>query len=596
MRLKICFFYFLSFISWLTVTTSCSFANSVSIVEEKKARATIVIAKNSSIQIREAAQLLQHYIKASTNVELAITNSRLSNLSAIHVGVTPYVKSENITIGNLDQDGFLIRTIDSENVVIVGRTDWGTEFGVYDFLERFMGVMWLMPTDLGVDIPQTRNLIIPDISVKENPVFLSRHLSPINIENNTALDKWGRRNRVKKNIEANHNLNKLFDVRDFGKTNSEIYPIINGKRYIPKPNSHDWQPNFNSPVTLQIATKKILSFFEKNPKAPSYSLAMNDSKKFDESRNDLSSRRNRKNILGIESASDEYYAWANQVAEIVNRKYPDKKFGTLAYNNLFEPPTKQIGINSSIIPFITNERLRWANPDFKERDVMLTKKWSAFGNQVGWYDYNYGLCYLLPRVWFDTMQEYLVWGSKNHVRYYIAELYPNWGEGPKAWLLAKLLWNPNQDVDLLLDKWYDRVAGQSASTYLKSYYKLWDQYWTRDIQNSNWYDIERQYLKFTDVGYLLAVPESYISESDRLLDKAYNLADSPIRKKRVDEIREMWKVYKFAIISAKKYNAKYLPTLKLSKDLMNQLNSMKTNPLHRKSIERILMYVAPSKK
>jgi alpha-glucuronidase len=39
-------------------------------------------------------------------------------------------------------------------------------------------------------------------------------------------------------------------------------------------------------------------------------------------------------------------------------------------------------------------------------------------------------------------------------------LIPFWGEGPKPWIYNKLQWNPNQNVDALLDDWYRAAVGE----------------------------------------------------------------------------------------------------------------------------------------
>ncbi|HCU33987.1 MAG TPA: hypothetical protein DGT21_00660, partial [Armatimonadetes bacterium] len=58
-----------------------------------------------------------------------------------------------------------------------------------------------------------------------------------------------------------------------------------------------------------------------------------------------------------------------------------------------------------------------------------------------------------------------------------AEIYPNWGEGPKPYIHLKLWWNPDRDVDALLDEWYVRCVGPDAAASLKQYYAIWERFW-----------------------------------------------------------------------------------------------------------------------
>ena len=72
-----------------------------------------------------------------------------------------YAKALGLGIEKLDADGFVIRGVDQQNVVIAGPTPEGTEFGVCEFLEHYLGVRWLLPGPDGDDVPVHRNLEIP---------------------------------------------------------------------------------------------------------------------------------------------------------------------------------------------------------------------------------------------------------------------------------------------------------------------------------------------------------------------------------------------------------------------------------------------------
>ena len=50
----------------------------------------------------------------------------------------------------------------------------------------------------------------------------------------------------------------------------------------------------------------------------------------------------------------------------------------------------------------------------------------------------------------------------------------NWAEAPKYYLMARLYWNPDVDVDALLAEWYELAVGTEAAGYLAGYFSLWD--------------------------------------------------------------------------------------------------------------------------
>lgn len=520
---------------------------SMDVVSGGQAKATIVVADNASEQLKLAAQTFQQYIYKSTGATLPIADS--ASGAAIHIGHTPYVVRQQLNLKSLDAEGYLIQSVDKNNLVIVGGSDWGTEFGVYSFLERFLGIRWLFPTELGESVPKHAEVSIPQIQLRQNPSYLSRYMSPLNAQAENPEGIWARRNRTKWRINFHHNLFRLFPPSKYAQTNPEFYSLIDGKRQIPaKDSDYKWQPNFSAPGLVDAAVKEIDAYFIANPDATSYSLGINDVIEFDQSPASKARRSGKKNYLGMEDVSDDYFLWANAVVEKVLEKHPDKVFGTLAYNNIAEPPTK-VKVHPAIIPFITYERMRWEDPELRQFGEELTKKWAKASTTVAWYDYAYGISYLLPRVWFHRMQNYLAWGNKNNVKYHYAEVYPNFGTGPVTWIMAKLLWNPHQDVDKLLDDWYLHAAGKNAAPKLKQYFALWEKFWTQDIQRSKWNTKENQYLTFNaDPAYLKDVPRGYVEQSDRFLAEALMLADTPEQKARVAKIVEMWKFYRASIL------------------------------------------------
>jgi hypothetical protein len=534
----------------LTLLGVLNTAHALVVVQDHAPQATIVVDKNSSEQVRQAAKTLQEYVQQSTGATLPISTEAASG-KTIHVGRSTVADKAGINATRLDEDGFILRGTNDNNFYIVGGSDWGTEFGVYDFLERYVGVRWLMPTEIGVDVPHRATLDIPATPVRQEPVYLSRQLSPMNnLDTDQPAQHWARFNRARGRIAHQHNFYALFPVSQFGATHPEFYPLLDGKRYLPKNDTDElWQINFSAPGVVDASVERVEEYFQAHPDAESYSLAPNDWSFWDQSPASLARRSGKQNYLGFEDVSDDYFQWANAVAEKVLLKYPDKWFGTLAYAGLAEPPTKT-GVNPRIIPFITDDRMRWEDAKLREIGQNLTERWGKVAPHLGWYDYNYGHSYLLPRVYFHRMQKYLQWGVQHQVKYHYSELYPNWGEGPKPWIMTKLLWDPNQNVDDLLDDWYTHFAGSQAAPKLKDFYAVWEKFWTTDIYKSAWYRDTGIYLEFNiDPTYLLDVPQTYVTQSDEDIKAALQLADTPERKARVAKLQQMWELYKTSIIA-----------------------------------------------
>src|SRR5690606_26536861 len=168
--------------------------------------------------------------------------------------------------------------------------------------------------------------------------------------------------------------------------------------------------------------------------------------------------------------------------------------------------------------------------------------------------------------------------------------YPNWGEGPKVWLLSKLLWNPYQDVDSLLNTWYVKFAGEQAAPKLKEYYELWEKFWREDIQKSEWYNDTSQYLPLTNLRYILDIPNSYIEKSDALLTTAYNSAKLSIHKERIAKMRRMWDIYKMTILYKKNNPSRYwnMQSLKVADEVQKALRGLRKDSLYSQISIRLL--------
>nr|AUN36319.1 beta-hexosaminidase precursor [uncultured bacterium] len=528
------------------------------IVEDHQPQASIVVAAGASEQVKAAAKTLQTYLQKSTGATLPLGNVAQGQV-AIHVGLTAYAKTLALPLGKLDKEGFILQGGDARNFIIAGGSDLGTEYAVYDFLERYVGIRWLLPGEIGEDIPQRADLNIPVARVLENPAYLLRYFWTLEPSGQSADDpyprypSWARQNRINNfsRISFHHNLLHLFPPSVFAKSNPEFYPLLDGKRYIPQNDAEEqWQPNFSAPGIVDAAVAQIDKYFQEHPDAGSYSLGMNDSPKFDESPASKTRRNGKRNSLGKEDVSDDYFRWANEVVEKVLVKYPDKWFGTLAYDEIADPPTT-VKVHPRIVPFLTYERLFWLDPALKAHNQKLQARWEQASAILGWYDYHYGMMYMAPRVHLHQTQAVLQYGTKHKVRFHTAELFANWGEGPKPWVLSKLLWNPNANLETLMDDWCNRAVGAEATPKLKTYYANWERFWTKDIVGTAFWNksfgvdkFQRQYLSYNDLSYLNEIPESIIVDSDRLMNEVVQLAKTPLQKQRAQKLALMWEFYK----------------------------------------------------
>ncbi|HCU35298.1 MAG TPA: hypothetical protein DGT21_07480 [Armatimonadetes bacterium] len=537
------------------VTLSMAEAADICLVRDGRPLATIVVPADAGEQLRSAVEVLADCLQEASGAAVPIIEE--PELRA--APTDPLVLVGRTSLWPIrfpevfDDDGFVIAAA-GRAVAICGPSDWGTEFGVYDFLERYVGVRWLMPGEHGTDIPAAKTISIPAGRVEDQPVFFSRLCSGLKGDVQT---QWARRNRMHGRVSFHHNLLHLFPVSEYGATHPEFYPLWRGynltdepgERIIPTSASDEgWQPCLTAPGSVDEAARNIIRFFDENPTATSYSLGMNDSTRFCACPGCLARLSGEKNYLNSVDYSDLYYDWCNQIIERVLKVHPDKWFGCLAYSEVAAPPTK-VAVHERIIPYMTYDRMKWVDPVVKADGVEATEAWEAASPTLGWYDYIYGTPYCLPRVWFHHMGEYLRYGYEHGVRALYAEAYPNFGEGPKLYVAWKLQWDPYRDVDALLNEWYERCVGPAAAPALAEYYSIWERFWTHDVLTSAWWTQGGQYLGFNRPGYLADVPPEYITRSRQLLETAIEKADTPERKTRARMLMRAFEYYEASAVT-----------------------------------------------
>ncbi len=421
---------------------------------------------------------------------------------------------------DLTTDGFRISSPDPATIRVDARTPTGVANGVFDVLERSLGVRWLMPYAgaAGTHVPPQPAWRVSRASRVVNPGFLERRLSAGYVEPN-AWAQWMRHlgmDSYAPDPSFHHNLYEIFPPSRYRRSHPHFYPVVGGVRY-PLESSigtgtdsenHSWQPVLTAPGLLDAGVENVVAFFRQHPTREWYSLGMNDSVAW----GDDAVAGRALNALGYVDMSDPYFAWVNHLVRDVNRAVPGKRFGLLAYHNLADAPS--FAVEPNVVPYLTYDRMMWLDPARRQRDQLRTTGWEARARQLGWYDYVYGdqpiiagaPIYSVPRIYPHVLAEAVAFGHAHGVRYYYAEAYPStdaWTEGPKLYVLMKLLWNPTANVDALLQDWYRAAVGEAAAPALARYFAHWEAFWrTRAVQTSWFTRSSGDYLDFSNTSYL----------------------------------------------------------------------------------------------
>jgi hypothetical protein len=161
----------------------------VSVVTQGKASAVVVIADEPTRTAMYAADELVGHVELATGVTLEIVPESKSNEempTRIYVGETETAFRQGIDVNRLPREASILRSVGND-LFILGKEDEGdpmdernpnvgTLFGVYEFLEDFLGVRWLWPGDLGTHVPKANTVMISSINRIEAPSLLFRKM------------------------------------------------------------------------------------------------------------------------------------------------------------------------------------------------------------------------------------------------------------------------------------------------------------------------------------------------------------------------------------------------------------------------------------
>ena len=486
-----------------------------------------------------SAEILAHYILQSTGADLPIvTEDQVPVASnAIYVGETTLAQSRTPDVTQLDDDGFLMVVPDASSVLLRGATPQATEFAVYDFLERELGVRWLFPGALGEHIPPRDTLSVSGPGIRAEPAFRSRLFR---IPGDGGSD-WTRRNRAHSRIEFHHNISKLIPIAWTG-PHPEYFPLIDGERYLPvQMNQQDWHLCYTAIGLVADTATLLIDNFNAYPRYPSISLGVSDGSEsaYCDDGPCLAARGTGLNTFGYHHYADLYYQWCNAVVGQVVAQHPDKEFGCLAYREVGDPPS--FPVHDNLVPYLTYELLQWVDPARRQAWQNQVDAWSSRAATFGHYEYMFGEAYIqIPRLYPHDLADYCRYAHAQGAAGFYAETTGShadtvWYAGPQPYILLRLLWNPDADVDALLGDWCASAVGPAAAPHLEAYFQLWEHIWTEEVPQTAWFGTQNAiYLKFNQDGYLDAVTSGDLVIAEQHLADAAAAAPPGIQRQRAD--------------------------------------------------------------
>lgn len=456
---------FIYFSLCLLLFTSCNTKNTL--VKEGVAQTKIIVCGN--LEDQKAAQLLQNFTEQISGVYLPILFKKedyKAQKGDIVIGNAQELP-ENLKskTHQLKEDGFLL-AVEEEKVYIYSGGDKGSIYAIVDLLEQYWGVNYWGEDEY--DFPPQETLSLPTLCKIENPAFRYRQSQNYAMKNDTKYALFNRLETPEQVFAAKywvHTFNRLLPAKIYGKSHPEYYAFYNGKRHPGK--ATQWC--LTNPDVFEIVAHKVDSIFKANPDKNIISISQNDGN-FTHCRCPKCQK-----IEKEEGAiSGNFIHFLNKLA----KRFPDKEFSTLAYLFTMHPPKK--------VKPLPNVNIMLCDIDCK-REVPLTDNvsgkdfvkalqgWSRITNNIFVWDYGINFDnYLSPFPNFHVLQPNIQLFKKHHVTMHFSQIASSKGGNfaeLRTYLVSKLMWNPNENVDSLMHHFlngYYGKAGAPLYTYIKT--------------------------------------------------------------------------------------------------------------------------------
>ncbi len=438
----------------VSICIHVSASNNLMLANNNKSNYEIIIRANAPRDTKFAAGELKHYIKKVTGADIPVKTTLSAGRKAIYIGGNSSLpnKPEFDPKNYSNEEKFLIERV-GENIVIMGGesnvnpdgpirnshsdgVNLGQLFGVYEFIERFLGVRWYAPGELGECFEKLNNIEVNNLPVKQHAEYTSRSYWPTVFYESSQKEGylWFRRLRGggMKPFSPNHSLMKW--TIPYRESYPEIFALkADGTRNFGVYNTPAWNrlPHFcySNPDTLKVYLEMIDEYYKGTKKGKSW-IRCRPTKNFIyfvPNDNFRTSYCRCKNCLALTdfSKGDKGFqsklvlGFAAKLAEKIKEKYPDKVLGTLAYEGYFILPEEikfpgNVAVNICINPYI----IYFGLPEYEKRIEATLDNWKRQTLFIGAFQYYLPykpIPFMMPHILVDWHRKHAAFLKSNFI-------------------------------------------------------------------------------------------------------------------------------------------------------------------------------------
>ena len=432
-----------------------------------------IASPKKTIVIEKAEKILQKYFFDVTECLLPIAQSVCANCleNKIIVDVYPF---EYAFAGceDLGDEGFVIAAKNG-TVYILGSSESSVIYGCYDFIEKYLGCLWLTSSEdwythmCTVEIPdsvfdkQTPCLNYRELYYRDAwyPEYAEKH--KLNGQLSYVKDKKVTEGHKNWGFWC-HSFFRLVPPSEYYESHPEFFSMIDGSRV------NDGQLCCTNDEMIEVAIMNLKRFMDEKPEAKYWSVSQNDNARFCT----CDKCRKLDEEAGSHIGSIMYFV--NKVAEA----FPDKIISTLSYWYSRTAPVK-LNMRDNVHIMLCNIECDRSKPIHEnpqcESFVRDLKVWHKYCKNIFLWDYDIQFSNLIaPFPNFRILGPNMKFYYENNVRS-IFNQGNREARGDfwalRSYLLAKLSWDPYCDVKKYMTKFINAYYG-AAAPYIDRYINI----------------------------------------------------------------------------------------------------------------------------
>lgn len=458
--------FLLLFAMLLLAACSIKPSGKINLVTDGKSNYTIVLPMNASAEELRAAGFLNEHLYEIAGCRLPIVHAdKLASSNSISISKCPDI---------INDDGFIVYN-EGSSLIIKGGGEKGCIYGVAEILEKYMGVRYYSPKY--VIIPKTANISLPGMNLKDSPVNTYRNVNGQFTSDENYKD-FNRLHTISDMFATGyyvHTFHRLVPWTEYFHTNPEYFAWMNGKHVID-------QICLSNPEVFDIVTGKLRVEMELQPDKKVWSVSQDDN--FSYCQCDDCSKINQEE----KSPAGPIIRFVNRVAG----EFPDKVISTLAYQYSRPAPVKTKPRSNVQVMLCTIELNRSKPIATDPASISFLKDmedWGKISNHIYLWDYTVNFNHhITPFPNIHTLQSNIQLFVDNHVREHFQQ--SNTGTAHefselKSYLIAKLLWNPDADVQKIIREFTDGYYGP-AGKWIRKYISALEK---EILKTGEWLDI-----------------------------------------------------------------------------------------------------------